>query len=277
VTSDDSVPTPSRKPGGNFSKNFGAANCKFRRALEPLIARPPGELAPLSPGLEQLWFTISWPPALPSITNRSPFTNGDRWIRLVLERCFNEIARRHEIWRSAIPHDRWESRSASGFERSGALPLIDLSHLPVESAKRRPFESGLRTFAAPFDLNVAPLFRVRLVRWAEEYHRIYLTVHRLVFDCVSIDRVLIGELAALYTRIRPANRLHFLNSPFQYGDYAAWKQRQITKRQSRRPNGILAPEPLRGSAAVRAPFGPAAFPPSLTAGVEWKRAPYPRR
>ena len=95
---------------------------------------------------------------------------------------------------------------------------------PLRSAKPKRFESRTEDVRRPFDLSVAPLFRVRLVRWAPDYHRIYLTVHHLVFDGVSIYRVLIRELAALYSAFPPASRLHFPNSPSNMAITPLWKQ-----------------------------------------------------
>ena len=63
------------------------------------------------------------------------------------------------------------------------LPLVDLSHLPAEERETEAVRIATEDARRPFDLNVAPLFRLHLVRWAEDYHRVYLTLHRLVFDC----------------------------------------------------------------------------------------------
>ena len=81
----------------------------------------------------------------------------------------------------------------------------------------------------PFDLNAAPLFRVRLVRWADDYHRIYLTLHQLIYDCASINRVLISELAALYKAFSAGQPSPLAELSLQYRDYAVWKQQQVAR------------------------------------------------
>jgi len=199
-----------------------------KRALEPLIARPSGELAPLAPGLEQLWFHDQLSGGAP--INNESFTIHKRGPldTAVLERCFNEIARRHEIWRSAFPTIDGKVVQRVDPNVRVPLPHIDLSHLPVEKREAEALRIGTDDARRPFDLNVAPLFRVRLVRCADDYHRIYLTVHRLVFDCVSVERVLIRELAALYNAYSLGQPSPLPELVFQYGDYATWKQRQIT-------------------------------------------------
>jgi amino acid adenylation domain-containing protein len=208
---------------------------KFRRgelqasngALEPLNPRPPGAQAPLSPGQEQVWFHHQ-------LAARAPIYNESVTIHkrgpldpVVLERCFNEIVRRHEIWRTAFPMSdgKGVQRVASNVRVS--LPLIDLSHLPVEEREAEAVRIATEDAGRPFDLNVAPLFRVRLFRWAPDYHRVYLTVHHLVFDGVSIYRVLIRELAALYSAYSAGQPSPLPELAVQNRDYAVWKQHQI--------------------------------------------------
>lgn len=198
-------------------------------ALGPLIPRPPGAQAPLSPDLEQLWLHDRMAGGAPvnnesvTIHKRGPLN------RTALERCFNEIVRRHEIWRSAFPETAGKVVQRIDSNIQVPLPFTDLSHLLVvdereAEARRVATEDASR----PFDLNVAPLFRAHLVRMAEDYHRIYLTVHRLAYDCASIDHVLMGELAALYSAYSAGLPSPLPELAFQYSDYAAWKLRQST-------------------------------------------------
>ena len=177
-----------------------------------MIPWRPGEQVLLSPDLEQLWFHEQLCAFVPvnnesvTIHKRGPLD------ALALERCFNEIARRHEIWRSAFPMS--EGKVVQRIDSYIRIPAVDRSQ-PSSRGRREAEAARIATedVRRPFDLNVAPLFRARLVRCAEDYHRIYLTLHHLVYDCVSIDHVLITELAALYTRIPPASPLLFLSSP----------------------------------------------------------------
>ncbi len=194
-------------------------------APERLVPLPLGGEAPLSPDLEQLWFRDRMSGAAP--INNESFTIHKRGPLdpAILELCFNEIARRHEIWRSAFLEIDGQVVQHVDAHVRVSLPLTDLSHLAADQREAESQRIGTEDARRPFDVGQAPLFRAHLVRWAPDYHRVYLTVHRLAFDCMSIEHVLIGELAALY-------RAYFdgLPSPlpelaFQYSDYAAWKQR----------------------------------------------------
>lgn len=195
-------------------------------ALEPLISWRPGEQVLLSPDLEQLWLHDRLCAFAPvnnesvTIHRRGPLD------ALALERCFNEIARRHEIWRSAFPMIAGKVIQRIDSNVRIPLPFSDLSQLPDDRREAEALRIAAEDARQPFDLTVAPLFRARLVRCSEDYHRIYLTVHRLVYDCASIDHVLIKELAALYDAYSAGQPSPLPELAFQYSDYSAWKHRQ---------------------------------------------------
>jgi thioesterase domain-containing protein len=206
---------------------------KFRRGelqtssvLEHLTPRPLGAQGPLSPDLEQLWIhdRLSGAPI-----NNESFTIHKRGPLdpEVLERCFGEIVRRHEIWRSAFPMIDGKVIQQVDSNVRVTLPVIDLSDLSAEDRERESLRIAAEDVRLPFDLNVAPLFRLRLVRWAPDYHRIFLTAHRLIFDCATIEHVLIGELVVLYRAFSAGQPSPLPELAFQYSDYAAWKHRQI--------------------------------------------------
>jgi thioesterase domain-containing protein/acyl carrier protein len=207
---------------------------KFRRgelqassdAPAPLIARSPSAEAPLSPDLEQVWL-------LDQMAGGAPINNESYTIHkrgpldvAVLQGCFNEIVRRHEIWRSAFPKISGKVVQRIDTDVRVPLPLVDLTRLPDEQREAETVRIAMEDASRPFDVNVAPLFRLRLVRLAPEYHRLYLTVHRLVFDCASIDHVLIEELIALYRAYSTGQPSPLPEVALQFSDYAAWKLRQ---------------------------------------------------
>jgi amino acid adenylation domain-containing protein len=196
-------------------------------APEPLIPRVLGNQAPLSPGQEQIWFHAQMAANVPAYNESVTIHKRGPLDRLVLERCFNEIVRRHEIWRSAFPISDGKVVQRVYPVIEVQLPLIDLSHLPAEEREAQALRIATEDVRRPFDLKIAPLFRLRLVRCAGDYHRIYLTLHHLVFDGVSIYRVLISELAALYSAYSQGRPSALPEPPVQYRDYSVWKQDRL--------------------------------------------------
>ena len=80
----------------------------------------------------------------------------------------------------------------------------------------------------PFDLAAGPLLRSLLVRVADDDHRLYLTIHHIVLDGVSIYRVLLPELAALYEAFAAGAPSPLAPLPVQYADFADWQRERVT-------------------------------------------------
>jgi aspartate racemase len=143
-----------------------------------------------------------------------------------LERSFSEIVRRHEAWRTTF---QWEGDEPVQMVHPAPahieIPMTDLRAHP------HPEQEGLRLATEdahqPFDLTRGPMYRLRLVRLAEAEHRLYLTLHHIIFDGVSLYRVLLPELLAAYDAFA-RNESPALNElPIQYPDYAAWQRNSI--------------------------------------------------
>lgn len=195
---------------------------------EPTIPRTPGSEGPPSPGQEQIWFHAQMAGSAP-IYNESVTIHRHGPLDLrILERCFQEIARRHELWRSAFPMLDGKVIQRVDPNLQVTIPFTNLSHLPAGEREAESARLATEDVRLPFDLNKAPLYRLRAVRWSEDYHRIYLTVHHLVFDGVSIYRVMISELGALYEAYANGRPSPLPEPALQYRDYSSWKQDQVS-------------------------------------------------
>ncbi len=122
-----------------------------------------------------------------------------------LERGFNEIVRRHEAWRTTFAIVDGEPSQVIHPAPLIALPVIHLEGLPAAQREAEALRLATEDARVPFDLAQGPLLRARLVRLDETEHRLYLTLHHIIFDGVSIYDVLLPELAALTMPTLPAN------------------------------------------------------------------------
>lgn len=191
---------------------------------EPAIPRMRGNQGPLSPGQEQIWFHGQLAGDTPIYNESVTIHRRGPLDRAILERCLTEIARRHELWRSAFPMVDGQLVQQVEPDFHVALPYRDLSSLSPEQREVESRRLAAEDVRRPFDLNQAPLVRWRLVRWSEDYHRLYLTLHHLMFDGVSVYRILISELGALYAAYSSGQPSPLPELPLQYRDYAAWKK-----------------------------------------------------
>jgi len=187
--------------------------------------RSPNERVPLSIAQEQVWLHAQMAPDVPVYNEAVTIHYTGNLDVAALERSFNEILRRHEIWRTSFQVVDGRPEQIIHPTVSVSLAVVDLRSLP---ATRREIEaSRIATEDAihPLDLTKAPSIKARLIRLAEEQYRLYLTLSHIIFDGVAIYRVFLPELAALYAAYS-CGRPSPLSEPLiQYGDYSIWQRR----------------------------------------------------
>ena len=94
--------------------------------------------------------------------------------------------------------------------------------------------SPRKTLAAPSRSTLVRWFRVRVVRVAPDDHRLYFSVHHIVFDGVAIYRVILPELAALYETFANGEPASLDPPALSYGDYVAWQPEHLASPAIRR-------------------------------------------
>ena len=68
------------------------------------------------------------------------------------------------------------------------------------------------------------MYRFRLVRLRDAEHRLFLTLHHIIFDGVSLYRVLLPELLTSYEALAKNEKPTLHQLPIQYPDYAVWQR-----------------------------------------------------
>ncbi len=179
---------------------------------------------PLSVDQEALWYFSRLAPTNPvyneSVTIRKdgPFDVG------AFRRAFNEFVRRHEAWRTTFSTVRGEPTQVVNPPTAFELPVLDLSQLRSDEAERHASQMAADEAQRPYDLERGPLLRPRLVRFAESQHRLYLAMHHLVFDGVTLSRVLLPELVALYDAFAAGQPSPLPEPVLQYSEYVEWER-----------------------------------------------------
>lgn len=197
------------------------ARLKPAAARKPSIPkRPAGEPAPASFGQEQIWLHSELAPEVPLYTESLTVHCNGPLDAPALAGRFREIVRANEIWRTtfAWPDGQLVQRvhPYTGFD----LPLVDLRSVPEGEREAAALREAAKDMAPPFDLRNEPGVRARLVTLSDRDHRLFLTLHHMVFDGISIYRVVLPQLA---TQASPAG-------PLQYADFAYWQRRTFEPR-----------------------------------------------
>ena len=75
----------------------------------------------------------------------------------------------------------------------------------------------------PYDLVNGPLIRPRLIRIAENDHRLYIGLHHLIWDGLTLNRVVFPELVVLYRSYTTGVPSALRRPEAQYVDYTQWE------------------------------------------------------
>ncbi|WP_245688599.1 condensation domain-containing protein, partial [Thermogemmatispora onikobensis] len=199
-----------------------------QRLLTPLPRHEPGQPAPLSFGQQQLWFLsrLAKEPAYNEcVTVHLPGTLD----REAFERSFNEFIRRHEIWRTSFPEENGQPfQHIHPFEPL-TLPFVDLRHLPPEEREQEAQRLATEQARLPFDLTSGPLLRGLLIQIEDQLHRLYLTLHHIIFDGVTLYQVFLPELWTHYEAFCAGLPSPQPEPTYQYADYALWQQATVNQ------------------------------------------------
>ena len=167
----------------------------------------------------------------PSLFQRLPIYNEPVTIRRdgpldigVLERALTEIVRRHQAWRTTFTLVNGEPAQIILPRLADSTSVVDLTRLPSSKRELEAEKLGAAEAVLPFDLSQGPLFRALLVRFRDTEHRLFLTLHHIIFDGYSIYRVLLPELATLYTAFSEGRDSPLPEPSIQYSDFALWER-----------------------------------------------------
>jgi len=192
-------------------------------APAPIAPRAAGRQVPLTFEQNQLWLHAQMAPDMPLYNESITIHRLGRYDHSALERALTEVVRRHAIWRTAIVDIDGDYVLEEAPSTPMSLRIIDISHLPENEREAEAVRLATEDAREPIPADRAPLFRARVVKLGEENHRLYLTLHHVIFDGVSIYRTLVPELAALVAAYETGEPSPLSEPTLQYADYAAWQ------------------------------------------------------
>jgi hypothetical protein len=161
-----------------------------------ITRRSPTTSPQLSFSQERLWFLDQLMPGSPVFNVPIAVPVSSALDPAVLQRCVEEIVRRHEVFRTGVLTVDGKPTPVIS-DVPATLETIDLTGLAeseqtVECQRLAKAES-----LQPFDLERAPLLRTTLIRLSDEKSIFLLTMHHIVSDGSSI-LIFFRELSALY-------------------------------------------------------------------------------
>jgi len=209
-----------------------ARRLKRRRLPEEaadVIARQPREgetpSFPLSFAQRRLWFLDQYMPDTAGYNVVLAIRLKGALDREALSQALAETARRHEILRTTYAERDGASRQF--VHPPGPVPLAvdaleDAPDPEAEAQRRIAHEAKL-----PFDLGKGPVFRARLLVLAERDFVLILNTHHIATDGMS-SRLLLQELAALYSAFAAGEPSPLPEPGLQYADFAVWQRTALS-------------------------------------------------
>jgi len=191
-----------------------------------IARRVPGGPARPSLGQEQLWIHAQLV-SDPLIYNEPVTVHRTGPLDVsALQQSLNEIIRRHEAWRTNFAIQDGQLVQVINPVLELELPLMDLRGLDESEREVEALRLATQDARRPFDLSQGPLLRAMLVQISDNEHRIYMTLHQIIFDGVSLYSVFLPELASIYEAFVNGRPAPLPELPIQYADFAAWQRQR---------------------------------------------------
>ncbi|BAY65521.1 amino acid adenylation [Calothrix brevissima NIES-22] len=205
------------------------ASCMTFDILPPLVPQVRDTYIPLSFAQESIWY-------LQQLTPESCAYNSFVILRFtgslsasVLESCFNEIIRRHQILRTAFTIVDGQPVQIISPSLTIPLEIIDLQNLPNTERISEAQRLGALEYEHHFDLASVPLIKTKLLQLNQKEYWLTINMHHIITDGWSLG-LLLEELRILYTAFTNGLPSPLPELPVQYADFTLWQRQYFNEK-----------------------------------------------
>ena len=206
----------------------------IEEVVEVLARTPVGELEPNLPhasrdhplpatlSQERLLKHAKLPPARDANLVNPRFSIQGKLNVQALSGAITEMVHRHEMLRTTF--GVFEGGFFQEVHPTGVtlVEQMDLSSEPVTPSEEELLKQGREMIMQPMDVGSLPLFRVLIIKVAEENHRLMFGFHHLLCDADAL-RVFFEELGRLYAAILKGFPPALEPLEYQIADFAVWE------------------------------------------------------
>jgi len=198
-----------------------------RTAPDRIKPRPAGTIPPISAEQQDVWLHAAMAPDVPLYNEAFTIHRTGSFDPAIFERSLNEVVHRLELWRSSFEMRDGRLSQIVHPALHVKLDAVDLTALPAGEREAAALRIAQEEARKPLDPARPPLLRATAIRLAEDMHRVYVAIHHLIFDGVSIYRVVIPELVEIYQALCRGEPPRLPEPGLQFGDYAVWREQQL--------------------------------------------------
>lgn len=146
----------------------------------------------------------------------------------VLRRVLDELVRRHEIYRTTFHQELGRPiQVVHPMPIRAAYEEIDLSHMPVDEARRRSIEIASEAGRGHFDVRKLPLVRWITMDLEGDEMMVAQVEHHFVHDGWSVA-VTMAEFQTLYEAFIEGRPSPLPDLEIQFGDFCHWQQELVS-------------------------------------------------
>ena len=195
-------------------------------AADRIPPRTGGGPAPLSYSQQRLWFLQQLDPASAAYNIPVALEFDGPLNVTALRTALEAVAARHDVLRTKIVTVDGRPQADADAARSPEMRLVDLTGAPAtEAAAEARRLAGVEALT-PFDLERDPLARLTVVRTRPDGGLLLLTLHHLVADEWSLERLL-QDLALAYGAAVEGADPAMPPLPVPYADFAVWQRKWL--------------------------------------------------
>ncbi|WP_270171056.1 non-ribosomal peptide synthetase [Paenibacillus sp. SYP-B4298] len=184
---------------------------------------------PLTIEQYRLWFLQQLEPDSVQFNINWAFYAHGALDEALFAQSLNQLIRRHESLRTVFRQHGAEPEQVILDKLEIDIQTFHLSSLPEEGREQHAIALMHQSIAEPILLDTGPLLRMSLYRIDTEYHIMLITIHHIVCDFVSLEKM-IQELIHYYyayaTGKTEAER-ELPPLPVQFADYAVWQKQRL--------------------------------------------------
>jgi NRPS condensation-like uncharacterized protein len=203
-------------------------NVKLQRKTPAITPANRSLTLPLSLGQQRLWQLERLDMHNTVHNLRAAFRLQGELNVAVLEKSLQAIVQRHEILRTEFSARGNKPCFVILPELALSLPVVSLEHLSPAEQEQAIIDTAREEGHTPFNLDYAPLLRVKLLRLSATEHVLLRITHHIVYDLWS-DSVFMREMAVLYRDFLQDQPSSLPPLPIQYADFAAFQQQHLDK------------------------------------------------
>lgn len=143
-----------------------------------------------------------------------------------LKESLHEIVQRHEILRTSFQSVNAQPVQVISSNIDLILSVVDLQEFSEREQEARYQQIVQDEASKPFDLDQLPLWRFKLLRFAQAKHVLLMTIHHIIYDGWS-HGVFAKELSVLYQDFSSGKPPSLPDLPLQYADFAYWQRQWL--------------------------------------------------